>query len=638
MPHEGRDYEEEHDHVRESAKAFGELMRCVERFVASKTGNEETCEDAAGVLSHFAFVVDGGSSPHRADDPRSGRIAAVAIANALQQTSPRCTAHEAAEFLTRALAEQLRSLGLEPDHDGDRPCASLACFSLNRREVWLIGGCQALLITGGEPGDRLTGEASIDIALASTRALVLATELSRGRSVHELRAQDPGRAFIEPLLRQAYLFRNRPTTERFSFSALDGVRVPDVRVFPVASAVEEVVLATDGYPMLESTLAASEAQLAGLLADDPLLIDRVISTKGLAPHLLSFDDRAYVRLRLEVPPGAIATEDRIPDLGGMQLAFGARWVEYAPFHPAGLSVEASYGPGAPHRPPSLDQATHEIAEAIEAGMISNTFDAPRYALVGTQTRSPDANTERPRLVLHFRDSSYSTFLASNGWNRKKLSSIEADTVQVDPRPEMRVLPWREMLAGGFANCLGACWIVVLENGGSPLTYLTRRYGGILDGYWDGAVDEGLRRGSASRRFDQRSEQDLTPDLESFILRAIAEEAGLQVGANCCTLFTAGHDTFSLQPALVGCVEVDLTREELLDHLRIAIGREESDRIRWLSLEPEVVVQTVERLKREQRLLPWVEIGLFGTLVVRAARTGSLGSLLRRLRLARSSNL
>ena len=60
----------------------------------------------------------------------------------------------------------------------------------------------------------------------------------------------------------------------------------------------EVVLATDGYPTPAPTLTQAEAELAALLARDPLRIEKAApGTKGRRPGHASYDDRAYVRLR-----------------------------------------------------------------------------------------------------------------------------------------------------------------------------------------------------------------------------------------------------------------------------------------------------------------------------------------------------
>jgi hypothetical protein len=62
--------------------------------------------------------------------------------------------------------------------------------------------------------------------------------------------------------------------------------------------VEDLVLASDGYPEILPTLAETEARLAELLAEDPSCVGVLRGTKGVMAGQISFDDRAYLRLRL----------------------------------------------------------------------------------------------------------------------------------------------------------------------------------------------------------------------------------------------------------------------------------------------------------------------------------------------------
>lgn len=64
------------------------------------------------------------------------------------------------------------------------------------------------------------------------------------------------------------------------------------------SGVEELVLATDGYPRLFPTLEKTESYLQKCLAEDPLCIKKIKATKGCKPGYSSLDDRAYVRFKL----------------------------------------------------------------------------------------------------------------------------------------------------------------------------------------------------------------------------------------------------------------------------------------------------------------------------------------------------
>ena len=58
---------------------------------------------------------------------------------------------------------------------------------------------------------------------------------------------------------------------------------------------DEIVLASDGYPVIKPTLEQSETYLKTILERDPLCIKEFITMKGLVPGNNSYDDRAYVR-------------------------------------------------------------------------------------------------------------------------------------------------------------------------------------------------------------------------------------------------------------------------------------------------------------------------------------------------------
>lgn len=63
----------------------------------------------------------------------------------------------------------------------------------------------------------------------------------------------------------------------------------------ISVSSSEIVLASDGYPFLKPTLAASEAALAEQIANDPHNIRSFIATKGIVEGNKSFDDRTYIR-------------------------------------------------------------------------------------------------------------------------------------------------------------------------------------------------------------------------------------------------------------------------------------------------------------------------------------------------------
>ena len=56
----------------------------------------------------------------------------------------------------------------------------------------------------------------------------------------------------------------------------------------------QIILSSDGYPKLFTTLQESEEYLFSVLKDDPLLYKKYKSTKGFMKGQNSFDDRAFI--------------------------------------------------------------------------------------------------------------------------------------------------------------------------------------------------------------------------------------------------------------------------------------------------------------------------------------------------------
>ena len=56
---------------------------------------------------------------------------------------------------------------------------------------------------------------------------------------------------------------------------------------------DELILATDGYPILKSTLKESEDALIDVLKEDRLCFRKYKSTKGVSTDANSFDDRTF---------------------------------------------------------------------------------------------------------------------------------------------------------------------------------------------------------------------------------------------------------------------------------------------------------------------------------------------------------
>ena len=278
-------------------------VQIIEQFICSKYPDQQTCEDGLFISSDFIAVIDGVTSKGELTWPdgsgggsvfpspmTSGRYAREILAQALKTMEPGIDAASAMEYLNQALAkagsgrrEFLR------DHPEERLQAVAILYSCQKKEVWAFGDCQCLI------GDTLHSHGKeIDSLMTEIRCLYNQAELILGGSEDDFARHDPGRTCILPLLRRQFLLANQDRP--YGYDVLDGFAIHShhVSVYPVPPQTQ-VVLASDGYPVLKDTLAESEKSLDELLQKDPQCLRENRGTKGLVKGNQSFDDRTYVR-------------------------------------------------------------------------------------------------------------------------------------------------------------------------------------------------------------------------------------------------------------------------------------------------------------------------------------------------------
>jgi glycerophosphoryl diester phosphodiesterase len=271
-----------------------------ECFSQSKTGNPRLCEDLIHIDKNFIAVIDGATSKTDTqwNGKTSGQVAIEIISSSLGQLPSESSARQTIDSLTLAIRgfyrkhDFLHVVKLDPKQ---RLSATLVIFSIVRQEIWLVGDCQCLL-----GNHRISNPSKVEQILANVRALFLELELLNGTKPEQLSRKDIGREFILPLLERQYMFQNNPTAGEFWYPAIDGFPVPDegITIRAIPNGVDSIVLATDGYPLLHATLEESEAALKQILESDPLLIRDHKATKGLVDGNVSFDDRAFVKVKL----------------------------------------------------------------------------------------------------------------------------------------------------------------------------------------------------------------------------------------------------------------------------------------------------------------------------------------------------
>ena len=291
-------------------------MKIIESSIIGKK-SQEACEDGMVVTDDFIAVIDGSTSKtpkHLNPDMKNGRYAMMLISEYIwEELKADASVDDFCQGVTAYIYNKVyEKLGVEErlkEHPEERLTASAILYSRTRNEVWMVGDCQAIidgkLYENGKPYEQEIARKRVEL-------------IEQGLSPAEARKQ------IEPLLIEAMLSGQNQT-----YTVIDGFPIyrEGVKVVSVSdsssvqdsvpasdsvpcsdsasasdtipSSSSEIVLASDGYPFLKPTLAASEAALAEQIANDPQNIHSFIATKGIVEGNKSFDDRTYIRFSPE---------------------------------------------------------------------------------------------------------------------------------------------------------------------------------------------------------------------------------------------------------------------------------------------------------------------------------------------------
>ena len=293
-----------------------DIMKIIESSIIGKK-SPEACEDGMVVTDDFIAVIDGSTSKtpkHLNPDMKNGRYAMMLVSEYIrEELKADASVDDFCQGVTAYIYNKVyEKLGVEErlkEHPEERLTASAILYSRTRNEVWMVGDCQAIidgkLYENGKPYEQEIARKRVEL-------------IEQGLSPAEARKQ------IEPLLIEAMLSgQNQTYTVIDGFPIYrEGVKVVSVSdscsvqdSVPASDSVpcsdsvsasgtisvssSKIVLASDGYPFLEPTLAASEAALAEQIANDPQNIHSFIATKGIVEGNKSFDDRTYIRFSVE---------------------------------------------------------------------------------------------------------------------------------------------------------------------------------------------------------------------------------------------------------------------------------------------------------------------------------------------------
>lgn len=265
-------------------------MRIIESFICGKKNIPELCEDGLVITDKIIAVIDGvtAKGKRKWQGKSSGCYAKEVLVEYLKNADYKMTADALVSKLNELLCprhnEEIYDLPLE-----EYPRAAIILYNDFYKEIWSYGDCQCII-----DGEIYTHEKAVDELNSTLRAFALEYALLNGASIDSFKAYDPGRALIQKTLLMQFAFENKKVP--FGYPILNGhaLELSLLKRYTVTEGTE-IVLASDGYPLLRHTLTESEQLRVKLQEQDPLCFRDNKSTKGIQKGNVSFDDRTYCR-------------------------------------------------------------------------------------------------------------------------------------------------------------------------------------------------------------------------------------------------------------------------------------------------------------------------------------------------------
>lgn len=263
----------------------------VETFSLGKNKNQDLNEDGLFINDKLIAVIDGTTDKQNIsiNNQSGGVVAKNLIIKKLNDFSGEENSTSIIKILIEYLAKEI------PLEIYGKISATVIILNLIKKEI-IIFGDSKLLIDNCE----IDNSKEIDSVISYKRANIIKELLKEGYNEEDLLKYDLSREKIKVDLINQLQYENKQGTHGYgvitnNLKDIDNVE-SFIKVIPLNSA-KEVVMASDGYPILLNSLKRSEYELNKVIRNDPLCYKQFKSTKGVYNGLNSFDDRTYIKIK-----------------------------------------------------------------------------------------------------------------------------------------------------------------------------------------------------------------------------------------------------------------------------------------------------------------------------------------------------
>lgn len=271
----------------------------IKYFIEGKEGANSKAnlktEDGLFYNNHYLAVFDGATdkSGKVYQGRKGGRVARDIIYDVFDNLPKGLPPSEVISTINKSYQEfysQNPSLDFEKN-PLFRPTSTLIWFDFTTNTLASIGDAKAR-IDGKSYGET---EKLVDELNSELRSLTIS---KIGLENEQIQENDLGREYILPLLKKQSDFQNNPKApEVFQYWAIDGFNIPDDKIstWKFNETPKTIELSSDGYFYPEdSTIESYERKVFSVIKEDPMMVKKYKSTKGVGEGNVSFDDRAVL--------------------------------------------------------------------------------------------------------------------------------------------------------------------------------------------------------------------------------------------------------------------------------------------------------------------------------------------------------
>jgi len=293
------------------------MVQIIEKYLMSKSGNPNGGEDRLILGHNFYGVVDGATDKSgnnwgtKEKIKKGGEIVAEIIKSTLEEKDITLNPDELVNISNLRIKDAAKKAGIDLSNVNNLANASFAVYIPEKNLIYHIGDCNFVFVRENGKLKEHYNEIAVDKLSSELRSMFIMNCLNNKINPF-VNNVDLGREYILPVLKKQKELENRQFRKDYNGKEEWILGIPyeamvyktinslatELDVTSVLRDTKEIIFASDGFKVIKPTLKETSELLEKQLKDDPHCIRTLKSTKGLRPGNISYDDMAYLRLKI----------------------------------------------------------------------------------------------------------------------------------------------------------------------------------------------------------------------------------------------------------------------------------------------------------------------------------------------------